>query len=53
MICRRSLLNFKGLPILESPSGGRRIHYGLPMGGDINYADQQTLKEALGHRVEA
>jgi len=29
-----------------------RIAYGLPMGGDIKYADQQTLKEALGHRVE-
>jgi len=30
-----------------------RIAYGLPMGGDIKYADQQTLKEALSHRVEA
>jgi recombination protein RecR len=29
-----------------------RIAYGLPMGGDIKYADQQTLKEALTHRVE-
>jgi recombination protein RecR len=29
-----------------------RIAYGLPMGGDIKYADRQTLKEALGHRVE-
>jgi recombination protein RecR len=29
-----------------------RIAYGLPMGGDIKYADQQTLKEALNHRVE-
>jgi recombination protein RecR len=29
-----------------------RIAYGLPMGGDLKYADQQTLKEALGHRVE-
>ncbi len=29
-----------------------RIAYGLPMGGDIKYADQQTLREALGHRVE-
>lgn len=29
-----------------------RIAYGLPMGGDIKYADQQTLKEALSHRVE-
>lgn len=29
-----------------------RIAYGLPMGGEIRYADQQTLKEALGHRVE-
>ncbi|MDI6852489.1 MAG: recombination mediator RecR [Deltaproteobacteria bacterium] len=29
-----------------------RIAYGLPMGGDIKYIDQQTLKEALGHRVE-
>lgn len=30
-----------------------RIAYGLPMGGDIKYADQQTLKESLRHRVEA
>ena len=30
-----------------------RIAYGLPMGGDIKYTDQQTLKEALNHRVEA
>jgi recombination protein RecR len=30
-----------------------RIAYGLPMGGDIKYADQQTLKESLSHRVEA
>ncbi len=30
-----------------------RIAYGLPMGGDIKYADQQTLKESLNHRVEA
>lgn len=30
-----------------------RIAYGLPMGGDIKYADHQTLKEALSHRVEA
>lgn len=30
-----------------------RIAYGLPMGGDIKYADQQTLKEALQHRVTA
>jgi len=29
-----------------------RIAYGIPMGGDIKYADQQTLKEALSHRVE-
>ena len=29
-----------------------RIAYGLPMGGDIKYADQQTLREALSHRVE-
>ncbi len=29
-----------------------RIAYGLPMGGDIKYADQQTLKESLNHRVE-
>ena len=29
-----------------------RIAYGLPMGGDIKYADRQTLKEALSHRVE-
>lgn len=28
-----------------------RIAYGLPMGGDIKYADRQTLKEALRHRV--
>jgi len=36
------------------PSGVRvsRIAYGLPMGGDIKYADRQTLKEALSHRVE-
>jgi recombination protein RecR len=30
-----------------------RIAYGLPMGGDIKFADQQTLKESLSHRVEA
>jgi recombination protein RecR len=30
-----------------------RIAYGLPMGGDLKYADQQTLKESLSHRVEA
>ena len=30
-----------------------RIAYGLPMGGEIKYADQQTLKESLSHRVEA
>jgi recombination protein RecR len=30
-----------------------RIAYGLPMGGDIKYADHQTLKESLSHRVEA
>jgi recombination protein RecR len=29
-----------------------RIAYGLPMGGDIKYADRETLKEALSHRVE-
>jgi recombinational DNA repair protein RecR len=29
------------------------IAYGLPLGGDIKYADQQTLWEALSHRVEA
>jgi recombination protein RecR len=29
-----------------------RIAYGLPMGGEIKYADQQTLKESLSHRVE-
>jgi recombination protein RecR len=29
-----------------------RIAYGLPMGGDIKYADHQTLKEALSHRVD-
>jgi len=25
----------------------------LPMGGEIKYADRQTLKESLSHRVEA
>ncbi|MBW1918002.1 MAG: recombination protein RecR [Deltaproteobacteria bacterium] len=30
-----------------------RIAYGIPMGGDMKYCDQQTLKEALRHRVEA
>ncbi len=30
-----------------------RIAYGLPMGGAIKYADQQTPKESLSHRVEA
>jgi len=30
-----------------------RIAYGLPMGGDIKYADLQTLRESLSHRVEA
>jgi len=30
-----------------------RIAYGLPMGGDIKYADQHTLRESLSHRVEA
>ena len=30
-----------------------RIAYGLPMGGDLKYADQQTIKEALRHRVDA
>ena len=29
-----------------------RIAYGLPMGGDIKYADHQTLRESLSHRVE-
>ena len=29
-----------------------RIAYGLPMGGDIKYADRDTLREALHHRVE-
>jgi len=29
-----------------------RIAYGLPMGGEIKYADRQTLKESLHHRVE-
>jgi len=29
-----------------------RIAYGLPMGGDIKYADRETLREALSHRVE-
>jgi len=28
-----------------------RIAYGLPMGGDIKYADRETLREALNHRV--
>jgi recombination protein RecR len=28
-----------------------RIAYGLPMGGDIKYADRETLREALSHRV--
>ncbi len=37
----------KPLPVRVS-----RIAYGLPMGGDIKYADRQTLKEALSHRVE-
>jgi recombinational DNA repair protein RecR len=26
--------------------------YGLPMGGEIKYADQQTLRESLSHWVE-
>ncbi|WP_449244204.1 recombination mediator RecR [Desulfobacca acetoxidans] len=30
-----------------------RIAYGLPMGGDLKYADQQTIKESLRHRVRA
>jgi recombinational DNA repair protein RecR len=30
-----------------------RIAYGLPMGGDLKYADQQTIREALRHRVAA
>ncbi len=29
-----------------------RIAYGLPMGGDIKYADRDTLREALSYRVE-
>ena len=29
-----------------------RIAYGLPMGGDIKYADRDTLLEALSYRVE-
>jgi recombination protein RecR len=29
-----------------------RIAYGLPMGGEIKYADRQTLRESLNHRVE-
>jgi recombination protein RecR len=29
-----------------------RIAYGLPMGGDIKYADRDTLREALNYRVE-
>lgn len=28
-----------------------RIAYGLPKGGDIKYADRDTLREALEHRV--
>ena len=37
-----------------SPLGVKasRIAYGLPMGGDIKYADRETLREALHHRVE-
>lgn len=36
------------------PHGVRvtRIAYGIPMGGDLKYCDQQTLKEALRYRVE-
>jgi recombination protein RecR len=30
-----------------------RIAYGLPMGGDLKYADQQTIKQALRHRIDA
>jgi recombinational DNA repair protein RecR len=40
------------LNILDSKQRGCRIAYGLPMGGEIKYADQQTLKEFLSHRVE-
>jgi len=29
-----------------------RIAYGIPMGGDLKYSDQQTIKEAVRHRVE-
>ncbi len=29
-----------------------RIAYGLPMGGDIKYADRDTLREALNFRVK-
>ncbi len=29
-----------------------RIAYGLPMGGDIKYADRDTLREALSYRVD-
>jgi recombination protein RecR len=29
-----------------------RIAYGLPMGGDIKYADRDTLREALNYRVK-
>ncbi len=29
-----------------------RIAYGIPMGGDLKYIDQQTIKEAVRHRVE-
>ncbi|MGO8761464.1 MAG: hypothetical protein ACLP2P_15310 [Desulfobaccales bacterium] len=28
------------------------IKEGLPMGGEIKYADHQTLRESLSHRVE-
>jgi len=30
----------------------RTSAYGLPLGGDIKYADRETLREALHHRVE-
>jgi recombinational DNA repair protein RecR len=40
------------LNILDSKQGGGRIAYGLPMGAEIKYADQQTLRESLSHRVE-
>ena len=28
-----------------------RIAHGLPVGADVEYADERTLREALTHRV--